>query len=160
MKTRSLKLSLMLSAVLILSGFQAFSQGKFELSGGIGWVEGINMKVKYGNVFQIGLSQGVHPRLPSYFWGSTSIQLFYHIGKESKYFNQPVWYFSGGLDCVYTTISGSSSSWWLPFVRFGRTFNFSKKFGISMDAGPADYRRHFSGFTIMPSGSIGLFIRL
>jgi hypothetical protein len=170
MKKRVLLVIIILLAEVVLINKQVFSQGKFEISAGIGWPDAINLKIKYGNVFQIGLSQGmpftrpIRQGLPfhnsSYYWGSTSVLFYYHFGAQSKYINQPVWYLSGGLDWIYT--SNAASSTWLPLVRFGRTINFSNRLGLCLDGGLVFLSKSGDEFfqsPVLPSGSLGLFFR-
>ena len=154
MKVYVFELLLILSGLLLTTDQvypQKYPHGRFELAGGFGWPEMGALKIKYGENFQVGLSQG--------FILNTSIEIYYHFAGKAKHTNQQVWYGLGGLDCLYWGVDRTN---WFPYVRLGRTFNLSRKYGLNLDFGSlylmseSDFfsRSHFS-----PSGSLSLFIR-
>ena len=137
--------------------------------------EFINLKVKYGQNIQVAGSVGFF-YMP---WGnpwnwSTTAEIIFHFAGESKYVEQPPWYLLFGLtyyegfDMGFFGDYGEYDFGFFP--RIGKTFNFSKRSGVNIDIGvnlplsarpgdppnpPPDYE-----FRILPSASIGLFIRL
>jgi hypothetical protein len=133
-----------------------FSQGKFEISGGFGFPDMQNLKIRYGNNMQIGASCG--------FFGGDSfsapsiiaIEIYLHFAGKSEIIKQRPWYLLVALYYVRED-SGFMDPYFL-LTRFGRTFNFSKRMGLNLDVG-AFYPRD-CGYPRMPSGSISFFVRL
>jgi hypothetical protein len=160
MKTTPILLKLILFGIIILSVNQAFSQSKFETSGGFGWPDMLNLKIRYGNNFQIGISQS--------FWvsgdylGQTSAEIYYHFGGKSKFTEQHPWYLFSGLGCLWGHDDDENDIYFYP--RVGRSFNLSKRTGINLDGGAffplSKGLRDFLDSPIYPSGSISFFIRL
>jgi hypothetical protein len=164
MKTFIIKSSMILSGLLLIN-YYVTAQGKFEVSFGLGMPEGINLRAKYGKNFQVGLSQGLFPNFnpgnnePGIF-GTTSLDLYYHFAGKSKYTIQKLWYIMVGLSKNYPNEEDYQI---LPYVRFGRTINFSEKIGLNLDFGPVFLFEpgHDSPVPpVLPSGYVGLFIRL
>jgi hypothetical protein len=172
MKNSSVLSRIILFAILILSAVQAFPQGKFEISGGLGLPELSNIKLKYGQNVQLGVSlhywhysrAGI---FSAYNDWSCAAEVTYHFSGKSKHVEQPVWYLLGGLgyyhidyliDWPYDYCAISF------YPRVGRTLNFSKRTGINMDLGLFVPLSASSGhqykFRILPSGSISFFVRL
>ena len=159
MKTFFIKSCLILSGLLV-SDIYVTSQSKFEISCGIGFPEAINLKVKYGKDVQIGLSQGYFPTGEPGFWGSTSLEINKNLAGKSKYTSQKVWYILGGINGFYTN---GGDFGLLPYLRFGRKFNFSQRIGFNLDFGPMLLDKNdqdWFGTPVIPSGNIGLFMRL
>jgi hypothetical protein len=167
---------LLLRSCLILSGLLflnkcAFSQSRFEISGGYGLPEVINLKVKYGQNFQIGLSQGCKKSNSpeNGLMGSTSLEIYCHFGTNSKYISQRVWYLLAGLNGYYNYYDNSygysSGSGFLFYIRFGRTINLSQRIGFTIDLGPMllnqNVKKHlYLDTSVFPSGNFGFFVRL
>jgi len=158
MKTTSILSRVILFAVLILSVNQAFPQSKFEISGGFGFPDVLNLGIKYGNKFRVGIHQSIW--YPDGYGGPTSIVIYYHFGGKSKFSERPPWYCFGGLGYYW----GYEDNDVYFYPRIGRSFNFSKKSGINLDGGaffPINNElREFMDSPIYPSGSISFFIRL
>jgi hypothetical protein len=155
MKVVHFKSLFFLSALLLINGVvypQEYPKGKFELSGGFGWPEMGVLKIKYGQDFQIGISQG--------FMLDTSLEIFYHFAGKPLYTDQRVWYGMAGIEYFYW---GWESNNWLTSLRLGRTFNLSRRYGINIDIG-AFYLLNeddfFSKSHYSPSGSVTFFFRL
>ena len=172
MRTSAILLRTILLAIIILSANQAFPQGKFEISGGLGAPEMINLRLKYGQNIQVGTclyywhykASGIFPE--SYDL-AFSAEIIYHFSGKSKNVEQGTWYLLGGLG--YYHLDNLAD---LPYEdydigfypRIGRTLNFSKKIGLNFDLGlflPLSAASEIPySFKILPSGSIGFFIRL
>jgi hypothetical protein len=156
MKILTLIFKIILLAGLILSDNPVLSQGKFEVSGGFGWPERINLKIKYGNDIQIGTSLGFLPGKGNYNIGPFTADIYYHFSGKSELVDQRPWYLLGSLGYGFGDI------YFCP--RVGRTFNFYKKLGINFDAGaflPFNKElRDFLDSPVYPSGSISFFVRL
>ena len=172
MKNSPVLLRTILFAILILSAAQALPQGKFEISGGLGLPDIYNVKLKYGQNVQVGASvHYLHFTRAGIFsayndW-SCAAEVTYHFSGKSKYVEQPVWYLLGGIGYYHTDylIDWPYDYCALSFYpRVGRTLNFSKRTGINMDLGLFVPLSASSGnpykFRILPSASIGFFIRL
>jgi hypothetical protein len=172
MKTSPVLLRTILFVILILSVTQAFPQGKFEISGGLGLPDFYNVKFKYGQNIQVGAclhywhyrSSGI---FSAYNDWSCAAEVTYHFSGKSKYVEQPTWYLLGGLGYYHIDylIDWPYDYCALSFYpRVGRTLNFSKRTGINMDLGLFVPLSASSGypykFRILPSGSISFFIRL
>jgi hypothetical protein len=157
-----------LFALLILTAGQAFPQGKFEISAGAGWPEMTNLKIKYGKVLQIGACQSfsIESLSPDYknkiYMDATAAEIYYHFGGKSKYNEQPVWYLLFGLGSLWGHDGDKNSYYFYP--RVGRSFSFSKRIGINLDAGAffpiGRESGDFFDFFVYPSGSISFFVRL
>jgi hypothetical protein len=134
MKTSALILKLIILAGLILSNNLVSSQSKFEISSGLGYPEFINAKIKYGKVFQIGLSQRFfymdenNALVESVHFLSTSLEIYFHLAGTPKYSDHPLLYLSEGLTRLYGNQNSewfsSGTSAWLPYFRLGRTIDF------------------------------------
>jgi len=155
MNASMFKLCLILSGLLIINvaGYpQKYPPSKFELSGGFGWPEMAAAKIKYGENLQLGISQG--------FMLNTSLEVYYHFAGKPKLTDRLVWYGLGGLECFYWNRKELS---WFPYLRLGRTFNFSRRYGVNLDLGlfyNINDDDFISSFRISPSGSFSFFIRL
>lgn len=155
MKTYLFKSLFILSALLLINYPvypQEYPQSKFELSGGFGWPEMGVLKLKYGENLQIGISQG--------FMLDTSVEIYYHFAGKPLYANQKVWYGMAGLEYFYWSWEGNN---WFPYLRFGRTLNLSRRYGLNIDLG-AFYLWYeddfFSSTRFSPAGSITFFFRI
>jgi hypothetical protein len=172
MKNSPIFLRTLLFALLILSATRAFPQGKFEISGGCGIPELSNLKLKFGQNIQVGacLHYWHYSRagiFSAYNDWSCAAEVTYHFSGKSKYVDQPTWYLLGGLGYYHIDylIDWPYDNCDISFYpRIGRTLNFSKRTGINMDLGLFVPLSASSGnpykFRILPSASIGLFIRL
>jgi hypothetical protein len=155
MKAYLFKSIIILSGLLLISDPvypQKYPNSRFELSGGFGWPEMGALKIKYGKNFQVGISQG--------FMLNTSVEVYYHFTGKPRFTDRKVWYGLGGLEYLYW---GMEEPNWFPYLRLGRTFNLSGRYGLNLDLG-AFYLLHrsdfFSGSRYSPSGSFSFFIRL
>lgn len=158
--------------VLILFVNKVFSQGKFELSGGLGVPEYNNLKLRYGQNLQVGAC--VHywydkggGIFSDYYSWSFSAEILYHFSGKSKYVEQPTWYLLAGLGYYHIDllIDLPHEEYDIGFYpRIGRNLNFSKKLGINFDIGfflPLSAQEGYDyNFRLLPSGSISFFIRL
>jgi hypothetical protein len=168
MKTCSSLLKIILLTGLFLCDNTVFSQGKFELSGGMGWPEMTNLKIKYGKIIQVGICQTlmVQSLYPDYtkkiHLEATAAELYYHFGSKPKFTAQPPWYVFGGLGCLWGHDGDETEIYFYP--RIGRSVNFSKRIGINIDAGAflpiSKGARDFFDSPVYPSGSISFFVRL
>ncbi len=161
--------------ILLLFTSPLFSQGKFEVSGGLAFPEYLNIKLRYGGRFQVGAGFGMYSNqdLNKKFY---SVDCYYHFAK-SKTSDLYSWYLNSGLTYEptnYTFDSEEKSLFY--FFRSGRSFNFSKHMGIKLDIGftfgnewsivygrgPAMYGRVLSDtkeFRFYPAGSFSYFFR-
>ena len=83
--------------VLIISINEAFSQSKFEISGGLGVPEYNNLKIRYGQNIQVGASIHFYYDkgggiFGEYYSWSSALEILYHFAGKSEYVEQPVWY--------------------------------------------------------------------
>ena len=146
---------------ILLIGSPVFSQSKIEADFGVGFMEGLSTKLKFGNNFQFGLCQGFAPGV-SPFW-LTGTELYYHFGKESKFAGQRTFYVMGGFSTTLFALGYDSFEKIATYSRIGRTINFSAKTGLNVDFGigilSAD---DIDGYhsTLIPTASVHFFVRL
>jgi hypothetical protein len=176
MKRSILKLQILLLGLLLMNN-PIFSQSKFELSGGFGIPELLNVKARYGHNLQVGASIGLLGPFEWYggnVWDwSCTAEILYHFAGKSKYTEQPTWYLSGGLGIHHLNLmcpfDYCYESYDISFnPRIGKTLNLSKKTGLNCDIGvflPLSMSQDESlynklDFKVLPSGSISFFIRL
>jgi hypothetical protein len=144
-----------------------FSQEKFEFSGGAGMPELINIKLRYGENLQVGASVGF---ISFVFFDdgvvdwSCSAEVVYHFAGTSKHNNLKPWYLLGGLGYYNFPVLLHYDNYNLAFYpRIGRSFSFSKTSGINLDVGLflplSTASEHDKDFQVLPSGSVGYFVR-
>ena len=169
MKTSPILFRAALIVALILFANQAFSQKKFELSGGYGVPELFNLGIRYGQNTQIGAYGGLYPFEwygNTYVDWSCGIEIIYHFMGKSKYVEQAPWYILGGLAYHDLGVMDPYEEYDISFCpRIGRTLNFSKKWGMNLDLGlflPLSRAPGYNtyDFKVLPSGNLGFFIRL
>lgn len=155
MKPELFKACLILSGLLMLglpAQSQGYPQSKFEFSGGFGWPDMATFKIKYGEDFQVGISQGLML--------NTAAEIYWHFAGKTKWTDRHVWYGMCGIERFYW---GWEETNWFPYLRFGRTLNFGRRYGLNIDAGAfylvteSDF---FSSSHYSPSGSVTFFFRL
>lgn len=144
------------------------TNGKFDISVGIGLPELINIGIKY-QVFdqvQIGLSTGLF-----YYLGiSFSGDIYYHFGGLSKFSEIHPGYGRIGITSYYGEEGGDLQLF--SYLRIGREFYLSRNFGISLDAGLSlSYYKYNNGYNyhndpiwestigIIPTAGVSLFFR-
>ena len=145
-----LKRSGVLLLGLVIFNNIVYSQKKVEISGGLGFPENINLKVKYGNNIQIGLCQSI---MPSYVDWPLAVEIHFHFGGTSGFVDQKPWYLLGGFGDLWRL---GNVIYFYP--KIGRSFNFSKNAGINIDAGI--FMINPSSMHTLPSLNINLFVRL
>ncbi len=145
--------------LLVVVNCSLLSQGKFEAGLGGGLFEAGSIKIKYGNNLQVGVCQGF---LFADFW-QTGAEVYYHFAGVSKYVNQHPYYIMGGVSTTLFSRGYDRFEKIFIYPRIGRTFSFSKRYGVSLDAGPGlsmadDIDRYHS----MPVAtfSIHVFVRI
>ena len=166
MKSSKLIVKIILAVGLILSDIPVFSQGKFEIAGGIGIPELCNIGIRY-EVFDqviIGLSYGFGEYTTDQL-RSLSGDFYYHFGGLSKFSNMHPWYGRIGIN-YFRAGETVKDDYWDSYLRIGREFYFVRNFGISLDAG-LDYvlyariaaREHEKYNHWLPAVGVNLFIR-
>jgi hypothetical protein len=158
--------------ILILSVLLSnhlYSQSKFEISGGAGLPELLNIKIKYGLNFQIGTSIGFL-QVEKVEYRSYSIDFYGHFAGESKHINQRPWFLIFGLNYLIDkgrpftyggqTYDDKDSRYLNICTGIGRTFNLSPKIGIAINIGLVpDFMLPEFYFYLLPSAGISFFIR-
>lgn len=168
--------------VVLLSDNLLLSQNRFELSGGFGMPEYINLKIKYGGRFKIGVGIGTFPetRSGNYFKPQTSrvtplsVDFYYHYAR-SKDTDLFKWYLNSGI--TYLNVPSEKEKNLAYCFKAGRTINFSKRTGINIDLGflvleywrdeLIDHRNSALGSNVhhevnipMPIGSLSFFVKV
>ena len=114
-------------------GNQTFGQDKFNISGGFGLVDLLNIGARYQvkqDTLQLGISIGIGQEIQA-----ISGDVFYHFGGYSKLSNRRPWYLKGGFNIIHEP-NEEFSDWALLFnLRLGRDINLSKKAGLNLEAG-------------------------
>lgn len=171
MKTSSASLRIALLVSFVLSAMQASPQGKFELSGGAGVPELINLSLKYGQKTQVGVYGGIFPF--TYIGGtkfvdwSCGIEIFHHFAGQAKYTEQQPFFVKGALMVHDLGVMNNYEEYDASFCPgIGWTINFSKKWGVNLEfglflplSGVPDNYEPFE-FRVLPSWSVRLFSRL
>jgi len=134
------------------------SQNKVEADMGVGLFEGISLKVKYGNNIQLALCQGIAQKS---FW-MTGVEGYYHFAGLSKHLDQRTFYAMMGLSGTLFASGYDNFEKIVWYTRLGKTFNFSKKSGLNLDAGAGilsadDIDGYHS--SVIPTFGIHYFIR-
>jgi len=163
MKIVRMLLKGMLITGLIFYASPVHSQSKFEISGGIGFPEMMDLKIKYGKEIKIALCQSVLPFNHKVPVGPTAIEIYYNFAGKSKFNEQPPWYLSGGFGYFWSQDGGIYDDKGSPYCfypRIGRSFYFSRGTGINIDAGAFIPFFYFFNSKLTLSASINFFIKL
>jgi len=152
------------------SSNQLIGQEKVNISTGIGIPEFLNVNLRFQQKqTQIGIGFGIIP-LKDESLISVFSDVYCHFGGFSELSDKRPWYGRIGLGYVREeTVNFIDKIVYLN-LRIGRVFNFSKKLGIELDAGPAiqifhDDIRKTPGsswdieFPVIPSLGMALFYR-
>jgi hypothetical protein len=155
-----LRAFLILLGLLIFNCF-IFSQNKFDIGVGTGLPEFPNIKIRYGNNLQAGISKSFHPVLLFLDVHLTPLEfeLYYHFAGKKRDEQRP-FYLLGNYG-IYET------SKWSPHyrcfcLRLGRSF-IGRRLCMNLDIGPAFPNKGFEEYligTVFPSGSINFYFRL
>jgi len=152
---------------------QSFAQEKVNISAGIGLPELLNVGVRYQlKQAQIGLGFGFMP-LKEESLISVSGDGYYYFAGLSRLSNRRTWYGRLGLNYMRDENKFLVDKYLYLNLRFGRDFNFSKKFGVQIEAGtifqlfnetirkvPSSGWDFDIEFPVLPSIGMGLFYRI
>lgn len=124
----------LLSAFTLLPFTSSFCQEKVNLSAGFGLPELLNLGIKYQlEQMQLGISVGTFPSEDKIFCISGDV--YYHFAGTSELSNRRPWYGRFGLTYLYDETDVLIDKYLYLDLRVGYDINFSKKFGIEVDAG-------------------------
>lgn len=126
-----MKISAIILFCFLMLNINVFSQNRVEADLGAGLFEGISMKVKYGNNVQVAICQGFAQRS---FW-MTGVEGYFHFAGLSKHLDQRTFYVMMGFSATLFAGGYDNFEKIILYSRVGRTFNFSKKSGLNLDAG-------------------------
>ena len=130
---RSLFNFLLTITFLSIYSIPIFGQEKFNISGGLGFPDLVNIGARYQvkqDSLQLGISIGFGQEIQA-----ISSDVFYHLGGYSKLSTRRPWYLKGGFNIIHESHE-ESSVWALLFnLRLGRDINLSKKVGLNLEAG-------------------------
>jgi hypothetical protein len=141
------------------------SQYRFELVGGLGFPEMINIKLKLNlrNV-QVAIGGGFYPDKIDR--RTVGLGLNYHFKGRLKYTDYSPWYTVGGLNLMRTDYDMGIDKILFPYMRVGRTVDITEKIGISIDLGACliidivgDDVGYKTPILPFPSGNISVFLR-
>jgi len=145
---------------------QLSGQDKVSISAGVGFLETMNVGVKYQiNQSQIGLSIGTwFPSSNSYLYWKSLVSIsgdyYYHFGGKSQYSDLHPWYARIGVDYLRVGKESSVENDMDAHIRLGRDCYFSKNAGISLDLGFGSYLKNESGYNkLLPSLGMCLFFK-
>ena len=126
---------LLLSTVLFSFAFQTLGQEIMNVSAGFGFPELLNVAVRIqSNQSQIGFSLGSFPGNDEKTI-SFSADYYYHFAGESKLSERRPWYGKGGINYLREEKKTDLYEFVTFNLRLGRDINFSKRFGMAIDAG-------------------------
>ncbi len=146
----------------LFTGVSLWSQNRFEISAGAGLFEGGFVKAKYGNRFEVGLSQDLVSQLHT-----TGLEIYFRIPRKYEPALPGPFYIMCG---VSTTLFGKGYDTFeqtFIYPRIGRSFLFRSKTGragLNADIGFAIHRHTnppegYITEVIPISGSAGFFYR-
>jgi hypothetical protein len=148
------------------SGQQLSGQEKVNISAGIGFLETINVGIRYQlNQSQMGLSIGTWPSdTNSWFDWSSLISIsgdfYYHFGGFSEFSDLQPWYGRIGLDFIRIGWDDNTENNLEPHFRIGRDFYFNRAVGFSLDAGVGFFIINESEFSpVVPAFGTCFFYR-
>jgi hypothetical protein len=141
-------------------GIPGASRYKFDAAIGYGFPESICLKLKYGHNFQVGISQAFDTQG----LGPVAVELYYRLGEKPRLMEQRPWYVFLGAAAYIFDVDYKKEYKLLVYSRIGRTFEFSKQIGTSIDIGPGfpSGRNTSDSYQIAPvilTGSISLYLR-
>jgi len=133
---------------------------KLTIAGGIGFPDLMNLSLRltFGQD-QLGISGGYMPDWRGDYY-SFSIDYFRHYGGYSRLSYFKPWFFRTGFTLIIEEDSepnmGRTAYYPLIYIRIGREFNISKRFGFSIDIGLAP-TLSLNGIIPYPAGAIILY---
>jgi len=127
---------ILLLSTLFLSVNNISGQSKIEVTGGIGFLDFINVGIKYGTKTSIGINIGIFD-LTEYRLRVLTVEpcIYSHFGGKSPSSEQKLWYLKNGLTWLlpYNPYHNEIYLYYSP--RIGRKLYITEGFGISIDAG-------------------------
>ena len=119
--------------VFLLLFTRGYSQEKFNISLGIGFVEFFNVGTRYQiDQVQLGVNVGAWPNSELY---SYSGDFRFHFGDTSQFTNLKCWFMLFGINSVQNKASNRNSITHFFKTKIGRDINISKNAGINLSAG-------------------------
>lgn len=116
--------------IMLELSLPVFSQGKAEISFGLAFPELSNIKIKYGNDFQIGAGAGFMPVIN---FLTITGDMYYNFPKKTEHANPNTWNLNLGGTFINQT--GGGDGIFVFYSRLGRNFYFNKGNGIKVDLG-------------------------
>lgn len=136
MRRRVIKVILVCTTLLFTSTLPA--QSRLEVSAGAGLFDGVFLKAKYGQIFQVGLSQDLVSQLHT-----TGLEFFYRLPRRGVPGSAGPFYVMCGIS---TTLFGKGYDTFeqsFLYPRLGRSFLFhgrSSRFGLNAELGVTVHR--------------------
>ena len=166
------KTGILLCYVLLFITFLFFccnktiGQEKVSITAGFGTCELLNLGLRFPfQQSQLGFSIGTLPLKNGGF--SVTSDFYYHFGGSSDLSVRRPWYGRAGLNYLKTETEDFTDSYLFLDLRMGRNFNFSKKIGLAIDAGPAIQLIHTTtdpeggwSFPVYPAIGLAFFYHL
>ncbi len=158
MKYNVLRICLFIINLLIFNS-SIYSQRKLEVGIGTGFPDYLNMKIRYGNNLQLGISKSF-PALDEIQLNPINAELYIHFAGKKQYGQCP-FYFLGGY-------SFHGTNYWTRGYRYiysmlGISF-VGNKVGVNFDAGlifpNKEFEEYLMGGPILFSFSLSLYLRL
>ena len=144
---------------LLIFNSSIYSQRKLEVGIGTGFPDYLNMKIRYGNNLQFGISKSF-PILDEIQLNPINAELYIHFAGKKQYGQRP-FYFLGGY-------SFQGTNYWTRDYRYiysmlGISF-VGKKVGVNYDVGlifpNKEFEEYFMGGPILFSFNLSLYLRL
>ena len=144
---------------LLIFNSSIYSQRKLEVGIGTGFPDYLNMKIRYGNNLQFGISKSF-PILDEIQLNPINAELYIHFAGKKQYGQRP-FYFLGGY-------SFQGTNYWTRGYRYiysmlGISF-VGNKVGVNFDAGlifpNKEFEEYLMGGPIWFSFSLSLYLRL
>ena len=158
MKGHILRICLLIINLLIFNN-AIYSQRKLEIGIGTGFPDFANIKIRYGNNLQFGISKSF-PSLDKIKLNPVNAELYMHFAGKKHYDQCPL-YFLGGY-------SFQGTNYWTREYRYIYTMLgtsiIGNKIGVNFDAGlifpNKEFEEYLMGGPIWFSFSLSLYLRL
>lgn len=137
----------------------AYPQNKIEFDMGVGFLEALSLKVKYGEKIQLGIGQGFVGKFPF----QTTIELYNHLEKKNELHKRMSFYLMGGIGSTFLS-KGYNNGITDFYSRFGLTLRFSNRTGINFDIGPSLWAMKDTddtySYMFVPSAGIHFYFKI
>lgn len=128
-------ISFVFGLLFLFSANITVAQGEFNLTGGAGTPEMVNVGVRMQvDQFQYGVSIGTSPGYKNENFNASG-DFYYHFAGRSQQTDLPPWYGKAGITYMHSEGEWEKRMNLLFVPRLGREFNITTQFGIALETG-------------------------